>query len=287
VNTPAAPFVVGVGRSGTTLLRLMLDAHPDLAIPGETHFLTEIVKDRAKPLRREDLADLMTGSATWDNLATGADSFRAVLETVEPFSVADGVRAFYRFYAARHGKRRWGDKTGFYLRSMTAIQALLPEAHFIHIIRDGRDIALSRQGLWFGPGDDFDAQARFWVDGIARAREQAPLLAHYMEVRFETLVSRPQQTLNDICNFIGLNFHTAMVSHHAGAAERLAEYRKPFGPADRTPNDIEAFRAIYRPAAGVTDPSRAHRWKTEMGAEVRQRYESIAGPLLVELGYET
>jgi len=283
---PAAPFIVGIGRSGTTLLRLMLDAHPELAIPGETHFLTEIAKDRVVPLSRENLAALMTGAQTWDNLATGADSFRAVLETVEPFSVADGVRAFYRLYAARRGKRRWGDKSGFYLRSMTAIQALLPEAHFVHVIRDGRDVALSRQGLWFGPGDDADSQARFWVEGIGAAREQVPLLAHYKEIRFEALVNRPQETLKEICDFIGLYFHSDMLSHHARATQRLAEYRKPFGPAGRTPDGIEAFRAIYRRAAFAPDPSRANRWKTEMGAEDRRRYEAIAGPLLEELGYQ-
>jgi hypothetical protein len=282
--TPA-PFIVGVGRSGTTLLRLMLDAHPLLAIPGETHFLHQLAKFGCES--REQFLEIVTGSDTWDNLAVSANDLGAALEAQSPFSLPDAIRAFYRLYAARQGKPRWGDKTGFYLRSMTAIQTLLPEAHFIHVVRDGRDTALSRQGLWFGPGDDYAALAKFWVDGIEAARAQAPELAHYTEVRFEALVTDPRGTLERICAGLDLPFDPATLDYHLLAPGRLAEYKRPFGPADRTPADIETFMSIHSRVQTPLDETRIGRWRSEMKREDREAFESVAGPLLRELGYET
>jgi|HubBroStandDraft_5_1064220.scaffolds.fasta_scaffold37285_2 hypothetical protein len=279
-----APFIVGVGRSGTTLLRLMLDAHPALAIPGETHFLHHLA--RQGEVTRAQFMEIVTKSETWENFALNTQSLAAAVDALEPFSPAEAIRAFYRLYASGKGKQRWGDKTGFYLRSMDAIQRLLPEAHFIHVIRDGRDNALSRQGLWFGPGDDFEALARLWVDGIQAARAQAGVLAHYREVRFETLVARPKDTLERICADLDLAFDPAMLDYHETASERLAEYKRSFGPVDRTPSDLATFMSIHERAQAPLDETRIGRWRSEMKPEDRARYEAIAGPLLRELGYE-
>ena len=280
-----APFIVGVGRSGTTLLRLMLDAHPDLAIPGETHFLHQLAKFGCES--RAQFMEIVTGSETWDNLAIDASDLNTALDALSSFSLPDAIRAFYRLYAAHHGKTRWGDKTGFYLRSMQGIEHLLPEAHFIHVIRDGRDTALSRQGLWFGPGDDYVALAKFWVDGIEAARAQAPHLAHYGEVRFETLVADPKGTLERICADLDLAFDPAMLDYHEAAPSRLAEYKRPFGPADRTPGDLATFLSIHERVQTPLDETRIGRWRGDMAREDRERFESVAGPLLRELGYET
>jgi hypothetical protein len=280
-----APFIVGVGRSGTTLLRLMLDAHPKLAIPGETHFLHQLAK--LDGVTRAQFVEIVTTSETWENFALDAQDFEAALDRMEVFSLADAIRTFYRLYADRHGKPRWGDKTGFYLRSMTAIQRLLPEAHFIHVIRDGRDNALSRRGLWFGPGDDYAALAQLWVDGIEAARAQAGALAHYSEVRFETLVTDPKATLERICAGLDLSFDPAMLDYHKSAAGRLAEYKRPFGPAGRTPSDLATFMSIHERVQTPLDAARIGRWRSEMKPEDRQRIEAVAGAMLRELGYET
>src|SRR6185312_1769354 len=199
----------------------------------------------------------------------------------------DAIRAFYRHYARRHGKTRWGDKTPYYRVSMTGIAGLLPEAHFIHVIRDGRDSALSYQGLWFGPGDDFEKQARFWSDAIGNARMQARDLAHYSEVHYEALVAEPEKILRGICAGLELDFDPAMLAYHRTAAARLDEFKQPFGPKERTPQDMETFMAIHDRAKTPPDESRIGRWRTEMSAEDLRRYETIAGPMLRALGYET
>ena len=279
--TPA-PFIVGVGRSGTTLLRLMLDAHPQLAIPSETLFLQELIKQTATP---ERFVDIAAASETWPNMAMSREELSAAAAGAS--SLSDAIRAFYRHYARRHGKTRWGDKTPYYRVSMTGIARLLPEAHFIHVIRDGRDSALSYQGLWFGPGDDFEKQARFWSEAIGNARTQARDLAHYSEVRYEALVAEPEKILRGICAGLELDFDPAMLAYHRTAADRLDELKRPFGPKDRTPKDMETFMAIHDRAKTPPDESRIGRWRTEMSAEDLRRYETIAGPMLRALGYET
>lgn len=280
--TAPAPFIVGVGRSGTTLLRLMLDAHPDLAIPSETLFLQDLVKEE---ISKERFLEIVTSAETWLNLALDAEELRAELDGVS--SLPDAIRGFYRLYARKRGKTRWGDKTPYYRVYMPDIARLLPEAHFLHVIRDGRDSALSYQGLWFGPGDDFEKQARFWVQQIRTARDNARHLCHYREVRYEALVAEPEATLRALCDELALEFDAAMLDYHRGAAERLGEHKRPFGPAGRTPADIETFMAIHERAKTPPDPSRIGRWRTEMSREELGRYEAVAGPLLRELGYDT
>jgi len=282
MSFPPAPFIVGVARSGTTLLRLMLDAHPHLAIPGETHFLAPLLKQ--PPSSKEEFLQELTGAETWENMALQPADLRAALDRLETFSLADATRCFYRLYASRLGKARWGDKTGRYLSIMTSLEGLLPEAHFIHIIRDGRDNALSFQGLWFGPGDDFADLAQFWAGRINAARQQAKTLPRYLEVRYEALVAEPERVLREICDFIALPFDPAMLAYHDAGAARLAEYTRPFG-REGMPTGIDEFRTIYARAATPPDPARIGRWRSEMPLAEQRRFEAVAGPLLRELGY--
>src|SRR6476660_7831806 len=100
---PPAPFVVGVPRSGTTLLRLQLDAHPELAIPAETGFgaLVEDLADR-RPDRAE-LLELLVALPTWTDLGVTREELAEAFAGVEQWDVGNGLRAYYRTYAARHG----------------------------------------------------------------------------------------------------------------------------------------------------------------------------------------
>ena len=286
MSGPPAPFIVGVGRSGTTLLRLMLDAHPDLAIPSETHFLGGFIGSAAVTLSRTDFLARLTSAPTFPNMAVEAGDLAAAVDAIEPFTAAEGIRAFYRLYAARFGKRRWGDKTPPYRARVMEISEFLPEAHFIHIIRDGRDVALSYRGLWFGPGDDIEAQARFWVDEITATRSQAENLAHYREVRYEDLVVNPEARLRDLADFLSLPYDFAMLDFHGSAGDRLAELREPFWPTGGKPVSVEALRAIHANTSDSVNQTSVGRWRAEMPSAARRAYEAIAAPMLSALGYD-
>ncbi len=123
-DQPPAPFVVGVARSGTTLLRLMLDAHPELAIPPETHFIPKVKSGRAAEAvgegeMRRRAHEVITEHRRWPDFGLDADELRAPLRRrTEPFNRRDALRAFYGLYAGKQGKPRWGDKSPGYVRRM-------------------------------------------------------------------------------------------------------------------------------------------------------------------------
>lgn len=278
-----APFIVGVGRSGTTLLRLMLDAHPDIAIPYETHFAPSVL-DRPE-LTCDEFFEILTSAATWPNMGLKADEFRAALNGVAPFSPAAGLRTFYGLWAQRYGKHRWGDKTPTYRAHLPVIERSLPEARFIHLIRDGRDVALSYQGLWFGPGDDIEAQAQFWRDQIAVTRQLGAQVQHYLEVRYEDLLLDTVKTLTRICDFIEIPYDKRMLEYPSTAESCLSDIVKPFGPDDRAVPELPAFLAIHNLVKTPPNPSRIGRWRHGLSAAQINVYEKVAGPALQSLNY--
>lgn len=280
-----APFIVGVGRSGTTLLRLMLDSHPEIAIPPETHFIPSLSCEH--PCSRECFFQALTGSHTWPDFHIEKAEFREALEAIEPFSCTTGLRCFYRLYALRFGKQLWGDKTPPYSENMALIQGLLPEARFVHIIRDGRDVALSYRGLWFGPQCDIREQARFWAQRITRAREQATCLAHYLEVCFEVLVSSPTETLAAVARFLEVPFSQQMLTYHLRARDRIAEMEDRRAPDGSVVVDRERRVSIHNLTSHRPRTSRVGVWRAEMTAYEQREFEREAGPLLHSLGYET
>lgn len=281
------PFVVGLSRSGTTLLRMMLDSHPDLAIPFETHFLPAIFAQVDPPLTRDMFFERVVSSPGWPNMAIANEQFRQRLDNIEPFDTVSGVRAFFLMCAERFGKQRWGDKTPAYLHQMTEIQERLPEAHFIHIIRDGRDVAISHRGLWWGPGDDAEAAARFWRRGIESARRQSPDLRKYLEIRYEDLVNDPFAQLAIISRYLDLDYDPAMLGYFDRADRLIADMVEPIGPPDRPKPSVSTFRSIHERTRHPPDQSRIGRWRLEMTDADQQIFETEAGSVLKELGYET
>ena len=113
---PPAPFIVGVPRSGTTLLRLLLDAHPLLAIPPETGVRTRRRRRAGGPCRARERA--CARLEPWPDLEVGDAELDAIFAAVDPWSTGGGLRALFRSYARRHGKPRWGDKTPLHIEHM-------------------------------------------------------------------------------------------------------------------------------------------------------------------------
>ena len=287
MDSRPAPFIVGVARSGTTLLRLMLDAHSELAIPPETHFVPELVEAAKSGVSAEQAVATVTSQRTWEDFGFTEDELAEIYRDAGELTPRVAVGAFFEAYAARHGKSRWGDKTPQYVRKMHLIDRALPEARFIHLIRDGRDVALSRQRR-VAKQTPPDQVAERWAKLIRRARGQAPRLRHYTEVRYEDLVGDPEPELRRLCEFCELDFEPGMLRYHEDAAERLAAERgRDLPAAGARPAQRAADRAgFHRLTAAPADPARVGRWRTEMDPGDRREFERIAGDLLAELGYE-
>lgn len=277
----AAPFIVGTGRSGTTLLRMMLDAHSQLAVPPETNFAPAL-----EAFWRDGIdaaVDAMVLSDQWADCNVPAAEFRDRVSERSTLDFGEALRAFYELYAERRGKPRWGDKSPYYVGAMTAIGRLLPEACFIHIVRDGRDFALSTIPLWFGPETIADA-ATEWVRTLELARSQATDLPHYREVRYEDLVRDPSRILRDLCEFLELDWEASMLDYHLDAEARMAaetgELRRP----DRVVSPGERL-AIHPLIGQPPQQHRIERWRREMSPDDVDAFERIAAAELESFGY--
>lgn len=285
-----APFIVGVSRSGTTLLRLILDAHPDLAIPPETHFIPEAVRSCASS---EDPSGAFIGVVTshvrWEDHQLDPALLRRRIASLEPFDVGDALRAFYRSYAERFRKQRWGDKTPGYIRHMEIVQEVLPESRFIHLIRDGRDVALSAFSTRMGP-QTMEKQAEQWRASLQMAREQSTRLASgsYAEMYYEDLVSKPVLELKRVCELLDLKWSPAMLGYHERAGERIEELNRGLPARGRTPARSGDERT--RMHALTSQPPKTDKiaaWESRMSRDEVERFEAVAGETLARHGYRT
>lgn len=287
------PFVLGVGRSGTTMLRLMLDAHSQLAIPQETGFAEEIERrlSAGTPLAEAALGAISDCDNS-SSFGLSTDDLAGAFADLPPGD-RDGagtglaLRAFYSLYARSQGKTRAGDKTPIHTGHIVRLHRHLPEARFVHLIRDGRDVATSIRDLWFAPSRDLAALARWWRETIAVARNQARDLppGTYLEVRYEELILNPESELLRICAFLDLPFEPQMLAFHTRAQGRLAEMQAVRRPDGRLVITAEERHRQHRLTHEPPRPERIGRFRNVLSRSEISAFEAEAGALLRALGY--
>jgi hypothetical protein len=274
------------------MLRLMLDAHPEMAIPSETYFVTNLIEAADGGAGPDQLANVLVTHRRWGDLGIDEGELRSRLTAIGRPTGGDAVRTAFELYAEGRGKPRWGDKTPAYLTNIRDIHRALPEARFIHIIRDGRDVALSvlRMPEADRPmrrPDSVGLVATRWSRRIARAREQSEALPHYLEIRYEDLVRDPEEALRRACELIELPFEAAMLEFHSRAGERLAEMDRDLAARDELP--AQSAEGRLAPHALASTPPSSRRigvWRDEMTPEQVAEFEAEGGEMLRELGYE-
>ncbi len=270
----------------------MLDSHPELAIPPETGFLSawkQLNNNDAQTGLRAQFLQMVTSfppdAPAWNDFQIPMAAFQKRLEEIEPFDLSEGFRLFYKMYAARFGKSRWGDKTPMYCRYLLEIQEILPEAHFIHIIRDGRDVAVSLREQWFSPGRDIAAQATYWRDNVLTARAQGSQCSHYLEIHYETLLQNPESALRPICEFIKLDFHNNMLNYYKYTPQRLQEHleRRHVDGSLLIPQEVRHKQQIN--TTRPLDLSKIGAWMMLLQPSETRQFEQLAGDALEIFGY--
>jgi len=269
-------FVVGCERSGTTLLRAMLDSHPELAIPPESYFAVPLLRHRGDLEHPDGIAvdpvvDLLAGNSSFDEWGLDADSLRAAWHDAPPSSIADALRDLYSRWAIAEGKAIVGDKTPFHVRTMDLLAESFPEARFVHLIRDGRDVAVSIVGAHFG-SSSFATAVDHWERSVSRGRELGAAIGpgRYREIRYEDLVSDPSAVLRDVCDLIDLPFHESMLDYTARADRLLAPMHR-----------VEHMQGIKAQVGSV-----GRDWRTHLEPRRVAYFEAAVRPLAAELGYE-
>jgi hypothetical protein len=262
-TSASAPVLVGgCGRSGTTLMRVILDTHPNICCGPESHLFVPQWPRPDKLARRFELSE-----QELDTMLTASRSQAEFIET------------FFAFYARSRGKTRWAEKSPRNVLHLDYIFEHFPNARFVHMIRDGRDTICSlrthpRHKVVEGQLVELNTRhplepciAR-WV-GDVRAGLQRRGDPRYIEVRYEALVTDPRATLMPLFEFLNEPFDERVLTYH----QQQGNSRDP----RHFPQNPEATRALYTAAVA--------RWQRDLTTDEIALVKREAGPLLKQLGY--
>jgi len=236
-------FLVGSERSGSTLLRLMLDHHPEIACNLESDFLVAHVTDQGGRPAVSEYAAFLRRDRVFRHSRFAID---------ESLDYQGLVESFLAQKRLRDGKRLVGATVHHHFDRLLW---LWPEAKFVYLLRDGRDVANSAVGMgWAG---NAYCGADIWIDAERRWAEMRAGLdpAASIEVRYEELVASPVDTLSRVCAFLGTTYSDQMLSY-----PRSSSY-------------------------GAPSAALASQWRSNMDPEELRLVEARIGALLAARGY--
>jgi Sulfotransferase domain. len=278
MNKNAPFFIIGSERSGTTLLMVMLDAHSRLCVPEVTWYYPRFraylhtYGDLERPgAFRTLVSEMVFGLKTpffgkpW-NPRTIVDE---ILESTKAPVFSEAFRAILQRVADEEGKPRWGEKTPHNLYYVREILEDFPDARFVHLIRDGRDVAVEQLRSAFGPTNIL-AAAKIWKRtqrAAARWRREVPA-EQWLDVRYEDLAANPEREVARVLDFLGEEHEASTLEFYRGeTARRRARTRdhRPLGEPVST-----AYTGIYRRYLSV--------WEQEV-------FAGVAGEELLAAGY--
>jgi len=252
-----------------------------MAIPDEAHYVMQMLRKRDRYERPEGFApevflhDLLRHKL-FPSWVLPNELVQESFRSKPPANYADAVRRVFSLHAKQWGKPRYGDKSPRNVLNLPLLAETFPEAVFIHIIRDGRDVAMSLLELpWAGP-DTIVQAAGYWRRRVQRGRRAGRSLgsSRYREVRYETLVEDPESTVRSLCEFIDLPFDPRMLRYYE--QEDLFGHRSKPHAEGRT----KEGHHNKPPTKGLRD------WRNQMSKKDLTLFEVAAGDLLDELGYE-
>jgi sulfotransferase family protein len=268
-------FIFGAQRSGTTLLRLMLNAHSKVAIPEEGGFWMPLLRKfkknfnkRIKSTELEKYIEYINNSPQyklWCN--DDSNSFENIKKKKE-VTLSYIMSTVYENYAKSKNKILWGDKTPSFFRMIPVLSKLFPNAKYIHIYRDGRDVYLSWQAI-DKTKRNISLIALEWVYKLKRARKDLENIdsKKVIEVKYESLVSKPEENLKKICNFISIEYEETMLDFWKSSNQFIGAHHS---------------KLINSPVS----LSSVAKWKKKLSNRQISKFEIIAGKILKENGYE-
>ncbi len=271
-------FLLGCPRSGTTLLRRMVDAHPQIAIVPEIRWLASTFAHREQ-LTREGMVtpaflNQLKNLGRFSHLPISAQELASFHE--RSISYADFMSLLFDRYGENKGQALVGQKNADHAVAMDiqTLHTLWPEAKFVHLIRDGRDVCLSvlnwrikeKVARLFSNWNSSPVAnvALWWEWQIRSGREGGRTLdpQQYRELRYEFMVAHPDEACAQLCDFMDIPYDDRMVRFYEGS------------------NPGQKAKQAWVPATtGRRD------WQSQMSPEDLEQFEAVAGDLLDELGY--
>lgn len=278
-ESPSSPvFMIGTERSGSNLLRVMLNAHPDLAVPHPPHVMRYFgpMEHRYGDLEQRENRRRLAGDVLrlvrahiypW-TVPLDED---ALVRDARPRDLFGIYLALYQQYAAAVGKRRWCCKSTFMIDHVSRILTHCPDARLIWLVRDPRDVALSSRRSVFNPCHPYHT-AMLWTrqqeQGLRFETNLAPECL--LRVHYEQLVTAPRQTLETICRFIGVAYHPGMLQFFDTDEAR------------KSANLSADWANTGSPILG----GNVRKYRGQMSARDVEIVERVAGETMRGLGYE-
>jgi Sulfotransferase family len=237
-------FILGCGRSGTTLVSAILNSHPDVDVPLATGLYSTYgefvnvpgVTNNIDKRRWEKLVKLLitdVGVKAWRYPPT----FSYVTQGVTQRNFGTAVRKMFEYHADRSGKTNWVSKSIHSVLYLERVYKDFPEAKYINCIRDGRDVVLSLLNNNFGPTDIVGA-ASYWkshVEAWQNARNFIPG-DQLFTVRFDALIRNPEQTIRAILEFMGIPFHSDCMTYYMNQRTREVAIHSEHANIGRPPD---------------------------------------------------
>lgn len=279
MNTQEEPlfFLLGVARSGTTLVSLMLNAHSQIAIPYESHFIVPYFHQyqgderfQNDAFRKEIIGLLLEEKYVkqWDR-EVGLEDIN--LQKCD--SLKGCISQLFMAYAKKNHKRYWADKTPAYINEIHVLHNLFPNARYIHLVRDGRDVALSLSRQFFGPNDLINA-LRYWERSVDTAQRMLKMIPpnRSLQVRFEDIANDPSREMESISRFLEISFEPEIINAHTKTAKKyVGKYIQ------------QHHEQLQKPIS----TKNTEKWKRFLSKSEQALAYEIAGRKLDDLGYES
>jgi hypothetical protein len=274
-------FVVGCPRSGTTLLQRIVEAHSQIALIKETQWIPRWYERRvgltSDGMVTPELGRRLRAHPRFTRLELEPARVDALIEADTSKHYARFVTELFDLHGHLKSKRLVGEKSPGYVRHLSTLYELWPETKVVHLIRDGRDVALSvldwskgertagRSPTWVE--DPVTTTALWWEWHVRLGREEGAQVRpeQYYELRYESLVADPEGECAKLCAFLGVPYEDAMLRFHEGRTR---------------PKPGRASKAAWLPVTGGL-----RSWREQMPAAHVALFEAATGPLLDELGY--
>jgi hypothetical protein len=257
-------FIVGCGRSGTTLLRTMLNHHSQIAIPLESLFIVDYLRARGKvtPQTFRRLIATEYELAEWDMPFTLTDFAGCI-------SAQDFIDRAHELYVQQAGKRVWGQKTPRFVRHGALLKRHYPQAKFINILRDPRAVVSSLIRSNVHNSNALYAARRWQRDVNAGLQLGRAFPGDVLHVHYEDLVRDTEATLRAVCEFLAIDFEPALLDYHKTGTQEYSGY----------------YAQIHAKLNQAPDTSRIDAWRKHLSPQDVAVVESICGPLMDDLGY--
>ncbi len=267
-------FIVGAQRSGTTLLRLILNAHSRIAISREAVFLMPLLKKRS-------LENHISGDSLKKLIGFFGDNFKyninyehyddllSTLYVKERLTIRELMDGLFSSYCHAEGKIIRGNKTPSFFRKIDILYELFPDALFIHIVRDGRDVFDSWRKKREMPKNEEAGIAIDWIFKlfrIERSFKKIPI-KNKITIRYEDLLVNPEETMQLVCSKVGVEYEATMFDFYKTSSSQTGEHHS---------------KLIFSPI----NKKNKYKWKENLTAREVKIFNMLAGHYLRKYNYE-